>query len=317
MNENEDFESIIGKPPEVNENNPQNLVRAGLIGGGTMGQGIAQMMASSGIDVILVEKDKESLDHSLAELADRMDQEISRWGITSSEKRAILSRIDGTYDYYRLEGLKLIIETVPEILPLKQEIFRAVDEVCEGEGVIVSNTSTLSLSEIASVMTHPENVIGMHFMNPVTKTKIVEIIRGLKTSEETFNYAKGFAERINKVVVEVYEYPGHVTTRVIIPMLNEAMYILMERVATADGIDKAMKLGFNMNFGPLEFADMMGLDEVMKWMETLFHELGDLKYRPCPLLRKMVRANYLGRKTGEGFYRYDKNGKKIGQSKMI
>lgn len=317
MNENENFESIIGKPPEVNENNPQNLLRAGIIGGGTMGQGIAQMMASSGIDVILVEKDKESLDHSLAELADRMDQEISRWGITASEKRAILSRIDGTSDYYRLEGLKLIIEAVPEILSLKQEIFRAVDEIFEGDGVIVSNTSTLSLSEIASVMAHPENVIGMHFMNPVTKTKIVEIIRGLKTSDETFNYAKGFAERINKVVVEVYEYPGYVTTRVIIPMLNEAMYVLMEGVATTEGIDTAMKLGFNLNFGPLEFADMMGLDEVMKWMETLFHELGDLKYRPCPLLRKMVRANHLGRKTGEGFYCYDKNGKKIGQSKMI
>jgi len=317
MIDNGDFESIIGKPPAVNEDDPRNLTRAGLVGGGTMGQGIAQMMASSGIDVILIEKDDESRVRTQAELADRMDQEISRWGMTASEKRAVLSRIDITTDLDRLEGMKLIIEAVPEILELKQDLFRHLDKLCEGETIIVSNTSTLSLSEIAAVTEHPETVIGMHFMNPVTKTKIVEIIRGLRTSEDTFNYAKGFAERINKVVVEVYEYPGYVTTRVIIPMLNEAMYVLMEGVASSDGIDTAMKLGFNLNFGPLEFADMMGLDEVMKWMETLFHELGDIKYRPCPLLRKMVRAQHLGKKTGEGFYKYDKSGRKIGPSRMI
>jgi len=317
MADSDDFESIIGKPPAVNEDDPRNLTRAGVIGGGTMGQGIAQMMASSGIDVILAEKSDESLKRTQAELADHMDLEISRWGMTASEKRAILSRIELTTDFDRLEGLKVIIEAVPEILELKQQLFRQVDKLCEGQSIIVSNTSTLSLSEIAAATEHPDMVIGMHFMNPVTKTKIVEIIRGLRTSEDTFNYAKGLAERINKVVVEVYEYPGYVTTRVIIPMINEAMYVLMEGVASAEGIDTAMKLGFNLNFGPLEFADMMGLDEVMKWMETLFHELGDLKYRPCPLLRKMVRAQHLGKKTGEGFYKYDKTGRKTGPSKMI
>lgn len=316
MTENQNLEEIIGKTPEVDENNPRNLSRAGVIGGGTMGQGIAQMMASSGIDVILLEKDEQSLKRSLAELAETMDREISRWGITASEKRAILSRIDGSTDMSKAESLKLIIEAVPEILPLKQEIFRELDALTEGNAILVSNTSTLSLSEIAAATTHPRNVIGMHFMNPVTKTRIVEVIRGLSTSEETFNYAKGFAERINKTVVEVYEYPGFVTTRVIIPMLNEAMYVLMEGVATAEGIDTAMKLGFNLNFGPLEFADMMGLDEVMKWMETLFHELGDIKYRPCPLLRKMVRANHLGKKTDHGFYRYDKDGRKTGEGRI-
>jgi len=315
--ENNDFESIVGKAPEVNEDSPQNLTRAGVIGAGTMGQGIAQLLASSGIDVILVDKNEETLKKSMSELTESMDREIARWAMTASEKRAVLSRISPTTDFDDLDGLKLIIEAVPEVLELKQELFQHLDGLCDGEAILVSNTSTLSLSEIASVTEHPENVIGLHFMNPVTRTKIVEVIRGLRTSEETFKYAKGLAERINKVVVDVYEYPGYVTTRVIIPMLNEAMYVLMEKVASAEGIDTAMKLGFNLNFGPLEFADMMGLDEVMKWMETLFHELGDLKYRPCPLLRKMVRANHHGKKTGEGFYRYDENGRKIGQSHMI
>ncbi len=309
--ENSEIEELIGKPPKVDERDPQNLVMAGLVGAGTMGQGIAQLMASHGIDVLLVEKDNESLEHSLKELSESMDREINRWGMTASEKRAVLSRIVSTVDYDELSKVHLIIESVHEDLRIKQELFELIDEVCDEDAILVSNTSTLSLSEIAAVTSNPENVIGVHFMNPVTKTKLVEVIRGLKTSEETFNYIKGFAERLDKVVVEVYEYPGFVTTRIIIPMLNEAMYVLMEGVSTADGIDTAMKLGYNFKFGPLEFADMMGLDEVMSWMETLFHELGDLKYRPCPLLRKMVRAGHRGKKTGQGFFKYDKNGRKI------
>ena len=308
---NSGLESIIGKKPEIDERNPQNLVQAGLVGAGTMGQGIAQLMASNGIDVLLVEKDEESLERSMNELSEGMDREIRRWGMTASEKRAILTRINGTIDYDELEKVTLIVESVPEDLKIKQELFSRLNEVAREDAILVSNTSTLSLSEIAAVTERPENVIGMHFLNPVTRTKLVEVIRGLKTSEDTFNYSKGFAERLNKVVVEVYEYPGYVTTRIIIPMLNEAMYVLMEGVATAEGIDTAMKLGYNLNFGPLEFADMMGLDEVMRWMETLFHELGDLKYRPCPLLRKLVRAGHLGRKTGAGFFRYDSEGRKI------
>jgi 3-hydroxybutyryl-CoA dehydrogenase len=214
----------------------------------------------------------------------------------------------------KFEGLKLVVEAVPEDLNLKQILFKQADEICQGEAILVSNTSTLSLSEIASVTQFPSNVIGMHFMNPVTKTKLVEVIRGLRTSEPTFSYIKGVAERLNKTVVEVYEYPGYVTTRIILPMLNEAMFVLMEGVASAEGIDTAMKLGFNFNIGPLEFADMMGLDEVKQSMETLFHELGDLKYRPCPLLRKLVRAGHLGKKTGWGFFKYDSEGRRIKES---
>ena len=311
MVENQDFNDIIGETPVIDESDPLNLQRASVIGGGTMGQGIAQMMAATGIDVILVEKDKKALTTSLEELAESMDREIDRWGMTPSEKRAILARVHGTIDYDEISDVKLIIEAVPEIFDLKESIFAAIDHITAGNAYMVSNTSTLSLSEIATATEHPDKVIGMHFMNPVTKTKLVEIIRALNTSEETYNYIKGFAERINKVAVEVYEYPGYITTRIIIPQLNEAMFVLMEGVATAEDIDIAMKYGFNTEMGPLEYADMMGLDEVMHWMDTLFHELGDLKYRPCPLLRKMVRAGHLGKKSGQGFFKYDKNGKRV------
>ena len=307
----EDLSSIIGKSTEVDENNPNNLQSAGLVGGGTMGQGIAQMMAGTGIDVVLLEKSAAAIEKTKIELAESMDREIEKWGMTVSEKRAVLSRVRFTTDMTELESLKLIIEAIPENFELKARLFKELDELTEGNCILVSNTSTLSLSEIAAATAHPEKIIGVHFMNPVKKTKLVEIIRGLKTSEETYDYIRGFAERINKTAVEVYEYPGYVTTRILISQLNEAMHVLMEGVATADGIDTAMKLGFNFDFGPLEYADIMGLDEVMKWMETLFHELGDLKYRPCPLLRKMVRAGHLGKKTGQGFYKYDKEGKKI------
>jgi 3-hydroxybutyryl-CoA dehydrogenase len=311
MGNKENFESLMGEPAVIDESNPLNLQRAGVIGAGTMGQGIAQMMAANGIDVILVEKDDNSLERSLQELDDHMDREIERWGMTASEKRAILARITGTTDYDQLENVKLIIEAVPEIFDLKESLFAAMDHITEGNAYMVSNTSTLSLSEIAASTSHPDKVIGMHFMNPVTRTKLVEVVRGLKTSEETYNYVKGFAGRINKVAVEVFEYPGYITTRIIMSQMNEAMFILMEGVASAQDIDTAVRLGFNYERGPLEFADLMGLDEVMQSLETLFRELGDLKYRPCPLLRKMVRAGHLGMKTGQGFFRYDKNGKRL------
>ena len=307
----EELKSLVGEVPEVSEDDPLNLTRAGVVGAGTMGRGIAQIFAASGIDVVLVEKSMESLKSSIIKLGEGLDREIGRWGMTASEKRAILSRIRGSVMFDELSELKLIIEAIPDIIDIKRKVFTDIDKICREDAILVSNTSTQSLSEIAAVTSHPENVIGMHFMNPVPKTKLVEVVRGLNTSDATFDYIKGVAERLDKTVVEVYEYPGYVTTRIIIPLLNEAMYVLMEGVATAEGIDTAMKKGYNFNYGPLEFADLLGLDEVMAWMETLFHELGDLKYRPCPLLRKLVRAGNLGSKTGQGFFKYDENGKKV------
>jgi 3-hydroxybutyryl-CoA dehydrogenase len=204
-----------------------------------------------------------------------------------------------------------VIEAVDEDFELKKSIFKKLDQICPPETIFVSNTSTLSLTKISEVTKRPDKIIGMHFLNPVPKVPLVELVRALKTSDETFKKVKAFAEQIGKTVVEVYEYPGFVTTRVILPMLNEAMHVLMEGIATAEGIDTAMKLGYNFQMGPLEMADTMGLDEVLTWMETLYRELGE-KYRPCPLLRKLVREGKLGKKTGEGFFKYDEYGRKIG-----
>jgi len=205
----------------------------------------------------------------------------------------------------------LVIEALPDNLESKKLVFARLDKICIPEAIFITNTSTLSVTEIAAATERQDQVIGMHFLNPVTKTSVVEIIRGLKTSTPTFEHTRHFGVQLSKTPIEVYEYPGYVTTRIILPMLNEAMYVLMEGVASAEGIDTALKLGYNMELGPLALADQMGLDEVMIWMESLFRELGDLKYRPCPLLRKMVRAGHLGKKTNKGFFNYDEGGRII------
>ncbi len=288
------------------------IMDVAVVGGGTMGRGIAHALAAKGINVILIEKDEEAAKRSREQLEEDLDHEIQRWALTESDKRAILARIQMSTDLDELERYDVVIEAITENLQAKQDLFRRLDEVCPPETIFVTNTSTLSITEIAAATRREDRVIGMHFLNPVPKVPLVEIVRGLKTSDETFENAKRLAERLGKTAVEVYEYPGYVTTRVIVTMLNEAMHILMEGVASAEGIDTAMKLGFNFPVGPLTLADMMGLDEVMAWMETLFRELGDMKYRPCPLLRKLVRAGHLGKKTGRGFFVYDETGKKIG-----
>ena len=277
-----------------------------VIGFGTMGQGIAQTISQKGILVIIVEKNTKALKNGLSELSMALDKEIERWGITESEKRAILSRISGTENLGEIENVDIVIEAIVEDIDAKKELFKKIDKICPPKTIFITNTSTLSISETAKVTKREDKIIGMHFLTPVPKIPVVELVRGLKTSNETYLKVKKFAETIEKTAVEVYEYPGHITTRVIIPLLNEAMHVLMEGVATAEGIDTAMRLGFNFNMGPLALADMMGLDVVMEWMETLFRELGDLKYKPCPILRKLVREGHLGRKTGKGFFEYPK-----------
>jgi 3-hydroxybutyryl-CoA dehydrogenase len=289
----------------------ERIETVGIIGGGIMGTGIAQAASQAGLDVIIVEKDEESAEKSRKRLNESMDREIQRWGMTISEKKAILQRIKWTTDINEVNECDIIIEAVDEDLKLKQEIFRKLDAICPPETIFVSNTSTLSLSKIAEGTTRGKKTIGMHFLNPVPKIPVVEIVRGIETSDETTEIAKAFAKKLGKTAVEVFEYPGFITTRVIVPFLNEAMHILMEGLATAEGIDTATKLGYNLPIGPLELADTMGLDEILAWMETLWHELGEPRYRPCPLLRKYVREGKLGKKTGEGFFKYDEHGRKI------
>ncbi|MGQ9799576.1 MAG: 3-hydroxyacyl-CoA dehydrogenase family protein [Ignavibacterium sp.] len=282
-----------------------------IIGAGVMGQGIGQTIAASGMEVTIIEKSNERLQWAKAQLSETIDREIKRWAMTNSEKKAIFSRITWDIDITKIQDSDLVIEAVDEDFDLKVRIFKEMDKHAKKEAIFVSNTSTLSLTKISETTSRPDKVIGMHFLNPVPKVPLVEIVKCLHTSNETVKKVKDFANRIGKTPVEVYEYPGFVTTRAIVPLLNEAMYILLEGVATAKDIDTAMRLGYNFQYGPLEMADMMGLDEVLAWMETLWKTLGEPRYRACPILRKLVRERKLGRKTGEGFYKYDQHGNKI------
>ncbi len=282
-----------------------------VVGAGVMGRGISELVASTGCEVVLVDKTEQILKSSMHILSEIMDGEIEKWGLTRSEKKAILSRIKPTTSLEETCDVKIVIESVPESLETKKEVFQELDLSCSPETIIITNTSTLSITELGSFTKRPDRVIGMHFLFPVTKVPLVEIVRGLKTSKETYDAIKDFADQLNKTPVTVYEYPGYVTTRIIVPFLNEAMHVLMEGIASAEDIDTAMRLGFGFNIGPLALADMMGLDVVMSWMENLLNELSEHKYNPCPLLRKLVRAGHLGQKTGQGFFKYDAEGNRI------
>jgi 3-hydroxybutyryl-CoA dehydrogenase len=282
-----------------------------IIGAGVMGQGIAQTVASAGMEALIVEKDKEHLKKSKISLGESIDREIKRWAMTSAEKKSIMSRIAWETNFDKVNDYDLIIEAVDEDYELKLSIFKKLDQIASKDIIFVSNTSTLSLTKISEATQRKDKIIGMHFLHPVPKIPVVEVVKCLHTSNKTVEIIKSFAAKIGKTPVEVYEYPGFVTTRAIVPLLNEAMYILLEGVATAKDIDTAMKLGYNFQYGPLEMADMMGLDEVLAWMETLWRTLGEPRYRACPILRKLVREQKLGRKTKEGFYKYDENGKII------
>lgn len=280
----------------------------GIVGGGTMGQGIAITCASGGLDVLLRERSPELAARALSEIVEALDRDIAKWRRTESEKKAVLARIRTVETLEALEAAQLLIEAVPEDLELKASIFQELDRICPPEDILATNTSTLSVTEIAARTKRPDRVIGLHFLQPVPAVPLVEVVRGLATSNETYKAALEFVRILGKTGVEVFEYPGYVTTRVILPFLNEAMYVVMEGVASAEAVDTSMKLGYGLPLGPLALADRMGLDEVMRWMQYLFDELGDVRYRPCPLLRKMIRAGHLGAKSGKGFFEYDEHG---------
>ncbi len=303
------LEDLLGGMQKAEEQ--ERIDYVAIIGGGIMGQGIAQTIANAGLDVLLVEKNDEQVEKAKENLKLSMEREIARWAMTQSEMKSVFSRIKWTTDHNEIPECDLIIEAVDENYDLKKKIFKELDEIAKPGTIFISNTSTLSLTKIADVTKRRDKIIGMHFLNPVPKVPLVELIRALETSDKTVELIKKFASRIGKTAVEVYEYPGFVTTRAIVPLLNEAMYILLEGVASAKDIDTAMKLGYNFNTGPLEMADAMGLDEVLAWMETLWSTLGEPRYRPCPILRKHVRERKLGKKTGEGFFKYDSDGKII------
>ncbi|UCD37102.1 MAG: NAD-binding protein [Fidelibacterota bacterium] len=295
----------------VKEKPPEDRERLGtpvaIIGAGTNGTLMAQTIAAHGHDTLLVEVNPQLIGQVPKDLEANMDREIRRWGMTQSEKKSILGRIAISPSLEDARKSHFVMEAIPESLEAKQNLFLQLDRNCPWETIFLSNTSILSLTEIASVLPEhrQERVIGLHFLNPAPRIPLVEIVRGMKTSDATFGEVKDFAESLGKTAVEVFEYPGYVTTRIILPMLNEAMHVVMEGVATAEDIDTAMKLGFDLPMGPLALADQIGLDEVLNSLQVLFHELGDLKYRPCPILKKMVRAGNLGVKTGKGFFEYE------------
>jgi 3-hydroxybutyryl-CoA dehydrogenase len=282
-----------------------------IIGAGIMGQGIAQTVAAMGLEVTIVETGSDKLEYAKAQLTESIDREIKRWAMTKSDKKAIFSRIKWSTDVQSVKDCEIIIEAVQEDFDLKVSVFKQLDKIVNPDAIFVSNTSTLSLTNISESLSRPSQVIGMHFLNPVPKIPMVELVKSLHTSNETVLKVKEFASRIGKTPVEVYEYPGFITTRAIVPLVNEAMHILLEGIASAKDIDTALKLGYNFQYGPLEMADSMGLDEVLTWMETLWKTLGEPRYRPNPMLRKLVRERKLGKKTGEGIFKYDEHGNKL------
>lgn len=300
------LEDLLGSVQRADE--LERIDYVAIIGGGVMGQWIAQTIASAGLDVLIVEIDDEHIKRSKENLSNSMEREISRWSMTQSEMKSILSRIKWTVELSDVADCDLIIEAVDEAYDLKMKIFMELDKIALPNTIFISNTSTLSLTRIADVTNRKDKIIGMHFLNPVPKVPLVELIRALDTSDKTVDVIKKFASKIGKKAIPVYEYPGFVTTRAIVPLLNEAMHILLEGIASAEDIDTAMKLGYNFKTGPLEMADSMGLDEVLAWMQTLWDTLGEPRYRPSPILRKLVRERKLGKKTGEGFFKYDADG---------
>ncbi|MBN2570632.1 MAG: NAD(P)-binding domain-containing protein [Ignavibacteriales bacterium] len=289
----------------------ERIDKVGIIGAGIMGQGIAQTIAAKGVDVIVVEKDEPSLKNSIQNLTKSMENEIARWSLTKSELKGIMAKIKWSIRMEDIKDCDLIIEAVEENIDVKVKIFKELEELAKPHTIFVSNTSTLSLTKIGEKIKRRDRFIGMHFIHPVPKIPIVELGKEVSTSEKTVHRIKDFLKKIGKRPIEVYEYPGFITTRVMMPMINESIHILMEGLADTKEIDCAIKLGFNFKMGPLEMADAMGLDDVLSWMKQLWNALGEPQFRPCPLIRKLVREKKLGKKVGEGFYKYDAQGKII------
>lgn len=296
------------------------IQKIGIVGCGTMGQELSVLISQSGIDVAFIDVSDERVADIMVRIEKMLDDRISRWGLTASEKKLILSRIKGSTDYQTVADCDVVFETVNSkkkgtSLELRQQIFKKLESVLSPTAIIASNTATLMISEITSVLNHPERAMGLHFFSPVNKVKIIEAVRSVHTSDETYATVSKLAMMIGKKLINVNESSGNISTRMLVPLINEACEILMEGIATVADIDETMKETSGLQLGPFEMADKIGLDKLLKWMENLYAEFGEQKYKPSPVLKRMVRANLFGRRVGEGFYLYqgDKRIPKHGQ----
>lgn len=276
-----------------------------VIGAGQMGSGIAQVFAQSGFNVYLNDMNESALEKGMNNIEKLLTRAVDKGRMTEDEKKATISRLTPSINLQDAKNCDLVVEAVIENMDVKMSVFKHLDKITPAHTILASNTSSLPITEIASATNRPDQVIGMHFMNPVPVMKLVEIIRGLQTSDETYQAIEDLTRRLSKTPVEVNDFPGFVSNRILMPMINEAIYTLYEGVASVEDIDTVMKLGMNHPMGPLQLADFIGLDTCLYIMEVLHEGFGDSKYRPCPLLRKYVKAGWLGKKSGRGFYQYD------------
>jgi len=284
--------------------NVNDIKRIAIVGSGTMGNGIAQVCAATGYDVDMIDVKQEFLDRAIKTITKSFDRLIKKEKITEDDKKAALGHINASTDLSVAKNAQLVIEAVTEDLSIKLDIFKKLEELCPPDTIFASNTSSLPITQLAAITKRPDKFIGMHFMNPVPMMKLIEVIRGIATSDDTFALVSDISKKLGKTPVEVNDFPGFAVNRILFPMINEAIYAYMEGVATVESIDEVMKLGAGYPMGPFTLADFIGLDVCLAILEVMHEGLGDPKYRPCPLLRKMVQAGYLGRKSGRGFYDY-------------